>query len=40
MWAGFYGKYPDKTYLTDQDKQILMQSPFFYHENDAPVAPR
>src|SRR5690606_18165694 len=24
MWAGIYGKYPDKAYLTDQDKAILM----------------
>ena len=37
MWAGFYGKYPDKTYLTDDDKQILMRSPFCYHKNDTPV---
>lgn len=37
MWTGIYGKYPDKTYLTKQDKQILMRSPFFYHENGEPV---
>lgn len=30
MWAGFYGKYPDKAYLTDQDKKILHRSPFFF----------
>jgi len=37
MWMGIYGKYPNKTYLTEQDKQILMRSPFFYHENGEPV---
>jgi hypothetical protein len=37
MWAGIYGKYPDKTYLTHEDKQILMRSPFFYHKNGTPV---
>lgn len=37
MWAGIYGKYPDKTYLTDDDKRILMQSPFFFHKNGTPV---
>ena len=37
MWTGVYGKYPDKTYLTDDDKRILMRSPFFYHKNDTPV---
>ena len=37
MWMGIYGKYPDKTYLTEQDKKILMISPFFYHENGEPV---
>jgi len=37
MWAGIYGKYPDKTYLTDDDKHILMRSPFFYHEDNTPV---
>ena len=30
MWAGFYGKYPDKTYLTELDKSILLHSPFFF----------
>jgi hypothetical protein len=30
MWAGFYGKYPDKAYLTESDKKILLQSPFFF----------
>ena len=28
MWAGFYGKYPDRTYITDQDKEILAANPF------------
>jgi len=37
MWAGIYGKYPDKTYLTDEDKGILMKSPFFFHPNGDPV---
>lgn len=27
MWAGFYGKYPDTAYLTDQDKAILAENP-------------
>ena len=37
MWLGIYGKYPDRTYLTDADKKILRRSPFFYRENDEPV---
>jgi len=37
MWTGMYRKYPDTAYLTDDDKKILMRSPFFYHENDKPV---
>ena len=37
MWTGIYGKYPDQTYLTPDDKKILMRSPFFYRENDEPV---
>ncbi len=37
MWAGIYGKYPDKTYLTDEDKRTLMHSPFFYHKDSTPV---
>ena len=37
MWLGIYGKYPDKTYLTDDDKKILRRSPFFYRENNEPV---
>ena len=37
MWCGIYGKYPDHTYLTEEDKQILMRSPFIYHEDGSPV---
>jgi len=37
MWTGIYGRYPDRTYLTEQDKKILMKSPFFYHKNGEPV---
>ena len=38
MWAGIYGKYPDATYLTEEDKRILMRSRFFFHPNGDPVA--
>ena len=37
MWMGIYGKYPDHTYLTEEDKGILMRSPFFFHSNGKPV---
>lgn len=37
MWAGIYGKYPNKTYLTDDDKKILMHSPFFFNQDGTPV---
>jgi hypothetical protein len=37
MWAGIYGKFPVVAYLTPQDKAILLQSPFFYHDDDRPV---
>ena len=37
MWAGIYGKYPDQTYLTAEDKAILLKSPFFFHPNGDPV---
>ena len=37
MWTGIYGKYPNQTYLTDEDKRMLLRSPFFYHKNDTPV---
>lgn len=29
MWLGFYHKYPERTYLTDADKQTLRESSFF-----------
>lgn len=37
MWSGIYGKYPDKTYLTQQDKEILRKNPFFYDKAGTPV---
>jgi hypothetical protein len=37
MWAGFYGKYPEQAYLTDQDKRILLRSPFFFDAAGKPV---
>lgn len=37
MWTGIYGKYPDNTYLTEQDKKTLRRSPFFYHADGTPV---
>jgi hypothetical protein len=37
MWAGFYGKYPDPCYLTESDKRILLQSPFFFDATGKPV---
>jgi hypothetical protein len=37
MWMGIYGKYPDHTHLTDEDKGILMRSPFFFRPNGEPV---
>lgn len=37
MCCGIYGKYPDHTYLTEEDKQTLMHSPFIYHEDGSPV---
>jgi hypothetical protein len=37
MWLGIYGKYPDRTYLTEEDKGILMNSPFFFRPNGEPV---
>jgi len=38
MWLGIYGKYPDGTYLTDEDKAILLRSPFFFQPDGAPVS--
>lgn len=29
MWTGIYGKYPNQTYLTPEDKGHLIKSPFF-----------
>ena len=29
MWAGFYGGFPDRTYLRDDDKATLLAGPFF-----------
>ena len=37
MGTGIYGKYPDKIYLTDEDKGILMKSQFFFEPNGDPV---
>lgn len=34
MWTGIYGKYPDKCYLTDDDKKILNNSPFFMTDEE------
>ena len=38
MWAGFYDQYPGKAYLTEQDKSILLRSPFFFDPAGHPVA--
>lgn len=38
MWAGFYGKYPAPTYLTESDKKTLLRSPFFFTPDGKPVA--
>ncbi len=38
MWTGIYGKYPDKCYLTPEDKEILKQSPFFFDDNGVNIA--
>jgi hypothetical protein len=40
MWAGFYGKYPEPTYLTDEDKSILNRSRFFFLQDGTPVFSR
>ena len=37
MWTGIYGKYPDQTYLTDEDKRLLIRNPFFFYANGDPV---
>lgn len=36
MWTGIYGKYPDQCYLTDEDKDILNKSPFFFNDEGIP----
>jgi hypothetical protein len=38
MWTGMYFKYPDKCYLTPEDKVILNKSPFFFDENNVPIS--
>lgn len=37
MWTGIYGKYPDQTYLTAEDKKILRRSSFFFQPDGSPV---
>lgn len=36
MWTGIYGKYPDQCYLTDEDKDILNKSAFFFNDEGIP----
>lgn len=38
MWTGLYFKYPDKCYLTSEDKEKLNKSPFFFDEKNNPAA--
>ena len=38
MWAGFYGKYPNGAYLTEQDKGILLHSSFFFDTAGRPMS--
>lgn len=33
MWTGLYGYYPNEAYFTEEDKQILMNSPFIFSES-------
>jgi hypothetical protein len=40
MWTGIYGKYPDHTYLTEEDKRILRRSRFFFYPNGEAVTSR
>jgi hexosaminidase len=40
MWAGFYGKYPDRCYLTDEDKAILAKNPFIVASADLSLVPK
>lgn len=37
MGNGIYGKYPDQTYLTKEDKSILLKSAFFFDKKGNPV---
>jgi hypothetical protein len=37
MWTGMYFKYPDKCYLTEEDKEKLKKSPFFFDEEGKPT---
>jgi hypothetical protein len=39
MWTGMYFKYPDKCYLTPEDKAILHKSPFFFDKNNVSISP-
>jgi hypothetical protein len=32
MWTGIYGYYPDESYLTEDDKIILLSSSFFHQD--------
>ncbi len=34
MWTGIYGKYPNETYLTPDDKATLEKSPFFMTDKE------
>ena len=34
MWTGIYGKYPNQTYLTPEDKAMLVKSPFFMTDSE------
>ena len=40
MWAGFYGKYPDRCYLTDEDKIILARNPFIVTTAELNLVPK
>ena len=38
MWTGFYDGYPDQTYLTEDEKAVLLKNPFFFDAAGTPVA--
>lgn len=38
MWTGMYFKYPDKCYLTPEDKVILNKSPFFFDDKNISIS--